>query len=273
MRRYLWLVAVGCLSLAASAGAADIVMSVTVDTTQIRATAGYLGRFLSSCITGTRSRSSTSPPTPRGGRRSWGPTGRRRAGSTLGAHHEGRAARIHDRLSSRPLPAGTWPCRQGIQRGRRGPVQDGTESRLHVGGQDAVIRPAAGAGGGVPQRRRAHRAGRRAVKTFVRVIALAALALVLAACSTLMNGLSPGNIMGTVSGRPRATRSTTANLNELQKAGEAVSTASAGHHPRAGVLHRPGGGRHRAHDVQALGHPGRRTNTSTRSGVRSRSPL
>jgi uncharacterized protein YgiM (DUF1202 family) len=46
MRRFLWLCAVLVLVAAANAGAADKVMSVTVDTTQIRATASYLAKVL-----------------------------------------------------------------------------------------------------------------------------------------------------------------------------------------------------------------------------------
>jgi beta-barrel assembly-enhancing protease len=64
------------------------------------------------------------------------------------------------------------------------------------------------------------------VKTLLRFLSAATLVLVLASCSSLLGGLSPGNIMGTVIGAASGDTQDQANLNQLQKAGEAVGSAA-----------------------------------------------
>jgi predicted Zn-dependent protease len=64
------------------------------------------------------------------------------------------------------------------------------------------------------------------VKTIIRVIPLVFLPLVLAACSSLLSGLSPGNILGTVVGAASGDSQDQASLNQLQSTGEAFSSAA-----------------------------------------------
>ena len=115
-------------------------MSVTVKVAQVRATPGYLGAVVGKLNYGDLVTVLDQPP------------GRPRTGCNPGSGQEAQGVGEYPSLKRRggraevqlgPGVAGgvqrrRGPCRQGIQRGRRNPIQGEPAAGLHLGGHDGV---------------------------------------------------------------------------------------------------------------------------------------